>query len=257
MPTEEGQQSVSEPVQPEVAPVETTTAPQSQETEQTAPTETTEAPAEETQGEQATEEAPAEGLTPEEPELKPQSQNRFQKLANENRNLREQIRQLEQLKVKTADDFIEEGYDETAAEIQAVKEALAQRDAVDTVVNLNNAVNTDMERVLREYPQLDPSSKDFNKDLAVSIMQQYDRDAVAEYDPETGIMISTNQYPYDYIKSKMDLISAARAQAQVEAQRNVEHMVAHADTPSASAPSGPVGEETLEQMRERLGGVTF
>lgn len=206
---------------------------------------------------EVTAEAETDSTESAEETLKPKSENRFQKLANENRNLKEQIKQLEALQVPTEEDYIDSGMTQEQAEVAAIKASLQQRDAVDSVVHLNQSVENDLERTMREYPQLDPESKQFNEKLAASVMAQYDRDSGAEYDPNSGIMIRTSQLPYEYIKDKMELISMASAQAKVEAQKNVESMVANSDTPSSQAPSFDPKTETIEQMRERLASVTF
>jgi hypothetical protein len=242
------------PIEAVVDTVETTTDASSDVEQTTGSTEPAEEQATEDSNEAEATETDSNDVA-EEP-LKPKSENRFQKLANENRNLKEQIKQFEALQVPTEEDYIESGMTQEQAEVAAIKANLQQRDAVESIVHLNQSVESDLERTMREYPQLDPSSKQFNEKLAASVMAQYDRDSGAEYD-ESGIMVRTTQLPYEYIKDKMELISMASAQAKVEAQKNVESMVSAADTPSSTAPAYDPKTETLEQMRERLASVTF
>lgn len=110
-----------------------------------------------------------------------------------------------------------------------------------------------MVRIIHEYPQLDPKSPKFNKDLAVNLFAQYDRDSGAQY-TEDGITLSTNQLPHEYIKSKMDLIGIASRDAKVEAQRSVEKMVSVAETPAGSPPKD-AKEMTIEEMEAKFGIV--
>lgn len=239
--------------------VETTTETTSSEVEQTADTEvaTDNTETTETSGAAVEEQETDSQTAAETEELKPKSQNRFQQLANDNRHLREQIKELEDLQIPTQDDYIEQGMDETQAKLSVLEAKQQQRDAIDSVVYLNQSVDNDLANVMREFPVLDPSSKQFNEKLATSVMSQYDRDSGAEYD-KTGIMIRTAQLPYQYIKDKMDLVSMASAQAKVEAQKNVESMVSQADTPSSTAPvPTDSATESIDQMRERLGGLKF
>lgn len=235
--------------------VETTTD-TSSEVEQTAEETQADAPAEAEESTDSTAEAETDSVEENTEELKPKSQNRFQRLANENRELKDQVKQLESLKVPTEEDYIDSGMDATEAKLSALEANLQQRDAVESIVSLNHSVDSDLEQTMREYPQLDPQSKQFNEKLAASVMAQYDRDSGAEYD-KSGIMIRTSQLPYEYIKDKMNLVGMASAQAKVEAQKNVESMVAHADTPSSTAPTQDPKTETTEQMRERLAGIKF
>lgn len=235
--------------------VETTTDPSS-EVEQTAEETQADTEVEAEESTEETAEAETDSVEENTEELKPKSQNRFQRLANENRELKDHVKQLEALKVPTEEDYIDSGMDATEAKLSALEANLQQRDAVESIVNLNQSVESDLEQTMREYPQLDPQSKQFNEKLASSVMAQYDRDSGAEYD-QSGIMIRTSQLPYEYIKDKMNLVGMASAQAKVEAQKNVESMVAHADTPSSTAPTQDPKTETTEQMRERLAGIKF
>lgn len=190
-------------------------------------------------------------------ELKPKSQNRFQKLANENRGLRERVAELEQLAVPTEQDYIDGGYDGTEAKLNALEARIQQRDAVESITNLNHSVDSDMARILHEYPELDPSNTEkFNKDLAIDLFSQFDRDSGAQY-TQDGILLQTNQLPYQYIKDKMQLIEKASAKARVSAQKAVESMVASAETTSSAAPkvSKDAKDKSIEELEAELGIV--
>ena len=188
-------------------------------------------------------------------ELAPKSENRFQKLANENRQLRGQIAQLEQLQVPTEEDYLEGGYDPLEARVNAMAAERQQEKAIAQVEQLNSAYDQDMMRIIHEYPQLNPKSGEYNEALAQKLFAQYDVDSGSQY-TEDGIVLGTNQLPYSYIKDKMDLIGVASAQAKVAAQKNVEKMVAAAETPSSQAPVAQ-DDDSLEAMRERLSDVKF
>ena len=256
--------TVEEPVA--TGAVEPTTEATSSEAEQTAvepqdesTTAQEEAPSEKTVMADS-QEPETEGATPNETEgLKPKSQVRFQKLANENRVLKEELRQLKELQVPSKEDYIEDGDDELTASVKALEADRAQEKAVNQIVELNQFVDTDIEKAMREFPLLNPQSKEFNPSLAQSLMEQYDSDSGAQYVEQNGqqVMISTSQLPYEYIKSKMDLIGIVSANAKVQAQKNVESMVAQADTPMSTAPQTENQNETIEQMRDRLANVKF
>lgn len=252
---EEAVQDVS-PIESEVTQevaVEPTTETTPSEVEQTADEEVTEEATETSEEATETESDPVT----EETELAPKSQNRFQRLANENRDLKEKIKTMEELQVPTEQDYLDDGQDPVTAKLNAMDARLAQKDAVDSVIHLNQSIDNDLSRAFNEFPQLNPDSKNFNERLAKSIMDQYDRDSGAQYDGESGIMISTTQLPYTYIKDKMDLIGIASSQAKVEAQKNVESMVGHADISASTASTITPENETIDQMRDRLAGVKF
>lgn len=239
--------------------VEPTTETQSSEVEETsAETENAEEAPEESTDEQAEVTQETEATSEETTELKPKSENRFQRLANENRDLKERLKGIEALQVPSKEDYLEDGQDETQAEISALKAQFAQRDAIETVTSLNNSIDVDLANMKQEFPILDPKSKEYNAKFANSILSQYDADTGAQYDTETGLMLSTAQLPYQYVKNKMDLMNMAYSRASVDAQRNVESMVSQSDSATASVPTQKTaGEETVEEMRERLSGLKF
>lgn len=188
-------------------------------------------------------------------DLAPKSQNRFQKLANENRELKAKIAQLEEVAVPTEQDYLDGGYDATEAKLNALEARFQQQEAISKIADLNKDIDNDMVRIIHEYPALDPKSPEFNQDLAMNLFQQYDRDAGAKY-TDDGITLETNQLPYEYIKSKMDLIGLGTKKAQVQAQKNVENMVRQAETPTSTAPVSS-DDDSIEAMRERLASVKF
>lgn len=198
-----------------------------------------------------------------ETELSPKSQNRFQKLANEknrfeqeSRQLRERVSQLEQLQVPTEEDYLQGGYNPMEAKVNAMQAHMQQRDAIEKVERLNNAIDLDSIRIKHEFPQLDPTNKEeFNHELTKSLFSQYERDSGIQFTKD-GIVMGTNQLPYQYIKDKMDLIGIASANARVRAQKDVEKMVSAADAQGSRAPAVPQ-DNSLEAMRERLSDVKF
>lgn len=232
----------------EVTPVEQTTEVESSTNEQAAEQVTEEASEETEQGqadEQDTEATSEETLAP-------KSQNRFQKLANENRDLRAKIAELEQVQVPTEQDYLDGGYDPIEAKVNAMQAEMQRDRAVNEITSLNKDIDNDMARIIHEYPQLDPQSKQFNKDLAVKLFAQYDKDAGTKYS-DNGIVLETAQLPHEYIKNKMELIGIASQQAQVKAQKSVEKMVAASETPTGKVAPKATGQMTTKEMEESLG----
>jgi predicted RNase H-like nuclease (RuvC/YqgF family) len=233
----------------DVTPVEQTTEVESSTNEQAAEQVTEEA-SEETEQGQADE--PETEASDSEETLAPKSQNRFQKLANENRELRTKIAQLEQVQVPTEQDYLDGGYDPIEAKVNAMQAEMQRDRQVNEITNLNKDIDNDMARIIHEYPQLDPKSPQFNKNLAVKLFDQYDKDSGAQY-ADDGIVLAANQLPHEYIKNKMELIGIASQQAQVKAQKSVEKMVAASETPTGKVAPKATGEMSTREMEESLG----
>jgi hypothetical protein len=199
------------------------------------------------------EEAPEETLAP-------KSQNRFQKLANEkreladrNRLLEERLAELQEFAVPTEQDYIDGGYDPIEAKLNALQAEMSQTKEMSKVKSLNAAVENDMVRIVHEFPQLDPKNPEFKQDLAVTLFNQYDKDAATQY--ADGIVLKTNQLPYDYIKEKMELIGLASKGAKVAAQKSVEKMVSAAETPTGKVTPKATGEMSTKELEKSLGIV--
>lgn len=189
-------------------------------------------------------------------ELSPKSQNRFQKLANENRDLRAKLAELETLQVPSEQDYLDGGYDPVEAKVNALEASYNRDRQVDQIMQLNQVIDNDMNRIVADFPQLNPKSPEFNKDLALKLFNQYDQDADAEY-TEDGITLKTNQLPYQYIKDKMELVGLATAKAKVQAQKDVEQMVAAADTPSSKAPPATEAKDKSTKDLEKELGIVY
>jgi hypothetical protein len=239
----------------ETAPVEQTTEVESPTTEKAteevqedvATSDDTEAVETETSEETDVEEATEETLAP-------KSQNRFQKLANENRELKSRIAQLEEVSIPSEQDYLDGGYDATEAKLNVLEAKLQQREAIDNITSLNSAIDNDMVRIIHEYPHLDPKSPEFNKDLAVKLFEQYDKDSGAQY-ADGGIVLETKQLPFEYIKDKMALIGIASQDAKVSAQKSVEKMVAAAETPTGKVIPKAPADMTKAELEKSLGVV--
>ena len=257
--TQEDVQAV-EPVAEPTADVDSSTTEQTAEevTTEVATTEDTEAVETETAETEVTDEAPAESETEE--TLAPKSKNRFQKLANErkelaieNRDLKAKLAQLAELQVPTEQDYLDGGYEPIEAKVNAMQAQLNQRDSIEKINSLNMAIDNDMGRIIHEYPALDPNSPEFNKELAQTLFEQYDKDSGARY-AQDGTVLDTNQLPYEYINNKMKLVGLASKKAQVKAQQSVEKMVAQAETPTGSPPK-EAKEMTIAEMEAQYGIV--
>jgi len=235
------------------APVEPTTEVESPTTEQATEEVTNDAATSEDTEPVETETAETEDTDVSDETLAPKSKNRFQKLANENRELKSKIAQLEELAVPTEQDYLDGGYDATEAKLNALEARFQQQEAIARVADLNRDIDNDMVRIVHEYPQLDPKNPQFNKDLAINLFNQYDRDSGAKY-TEDGITLETNQLPYEYIKAKMELVGIASRNAKVEAQKSVEKMVSVAETPAGSPPK-EAKDMTIEEMEAAYGIV--
>jgi len=223
--------------------------------------------------EQSTEESSADDTkTEEQPEqgdkpLTTKSENRFQKLANENRELKEQLQRLnsQETQVAAEQQLLQEVNPETGeyytpqeAERIARAQALEQSQRVIAQERYNLQVQQNQEaigseaRQIMELPIFNPNAKEFSPQLTAqfedilsenTLYQAQDGNMYtakqlmqAGVDLNTqAVLVGSNISPLKLAKLIADSTQANQAKIQAEAQRSTERMLANADVPAGSS----------------------
>lgn len=197
--------------------------------------------------------------------LAPKSENRFQKLANENRELKERLDALSAKEAQVASeqellgevnpetgDYYTISEAERAARIQAneqIQSQLAQQ-RYDLEVQQNQiTIANEANQALSEFPELDSSSDKYDAEIA----QEYDaalRQALI-LDENTGQPIGAYMSPYQLAKSIAGPAQRAAAKAeaigQANAQKATEKMLANVDNGGNGTPVKPSNKD-IENM---------
>lgn len=192
--------------------------------------------------------------------LAPKSENRFQKLANENRELKERLERLQtqESQVATEQELLNEVNPETGdyytpmeaeriARQQAL-EAQAQSTAQERyqleVMNNQMTIRSEAEKALTDFPMFDQQSPNYKPELAAQADQLLGQSLIFN---EQGVLVGSNLSPYQIYKTVADAAQANSAQARAEAQKATEKMLANADSPGgASNASKPKVDPDLE-----------
>lgn len=218
------------------------TTPADSSTEETKSPEVAEETPEETETE-ATEDSdePTESEetdTEEKPRAKNNAQDRIRNLANENRQLRQQMEQLnaQVYQPQTADDLVNEGLSETDAKVESLRQEVEIERFNRQVTELNYGLEAEAKEVLRDFPVFNPDSDQYNGQLASQVQQLYQQTAGLQTDPNTGLVISANVLPYNFYKTFADAINVTAQENQIKGQKATEKMLASVDTPSSAAP---------------------
>jgi hypothetical protein len=208
-----------------------------------------EEPAEEKEEEPA-EEEPAEDSEDESPDAPKteKAKNRFQQLANENntlsmenRALRDQIRTLvkDQYPTQTAEEIMEQDdtVDEDKAEILALKQRVEASDFSNHVVELNANINVDATTVLREYPEFDPNSDQYDKEFAEQTREGYFKRARVAFDETNTYIISAEEPLYEYYKEMAEIRRKAIDAGRTKGQQSKADMLSRVDSRPAAKPA--------------------
>ncbi len=214
--------------------------------------------------------------------LSPKSENRFQTLANRNRELEAQLAQLTQREsqVATEQDLInqinpETGEYYTALDAERIARYQAnesqqqtiaqQRQELQVQQSVNN-LTSEATKIVTDFPMFDETSKEYNPDVAAQAEALLGENlirstTIPEIDPKTGQptglgqIIGSNISPYKLYKTIADSARAYGVKAQVSAQRATEKMLANADV-TGGAPQKSSGDP-LEDMFDKIKDYKF
>jgi hypothetical protein len=236
---------------------------------------------EEPKADETKEESEQPGDKPEgEQPLTEKSQNRFQQLANDNRELRKQIEELQakQAQFATEQDLLNEVNPETGdyytpQEIERIswaqqREKLNERtgqELYDLQVRQNQqAISSEAQQVVSEIPLLNPESKDYvpevgeqyanllNDNLVYQTAdgQQVNRSTLLAngVNPDTqATLVGYYTSPFKIAQTLSVAYQTAQKRGetvgQAKAQKATAKMLANADAPSSAGPVSKPGEE--------------
>lgn len=214
-----------------VAPAETKEEPEAEEPE--APEETQDTQAEE------------QPLGEEKP-LSTKAENRFQKLANENRALREQIEQLnaQVYAPQTVEELVDEGLTPEMAEVRALKQELELQAYNNRVVEAQTALSEESAQVMQDFPIFNPDSPEFDADIAAAAAQSLQASLIQ--DPNTGQIIGSHLSPYQIYKPIYDAYRKSRLEGQLKGQKATAQMLSAVDATPSATPKEPKKDPLLE-----------
>lgn len=220
-------------------PVEQQTTADDSSTEETKEAETTE---EETEGEQETEEQSDEEQADEtdngESKAKNSAQNRIRSLANENRALKQQVEQMNAqfYQPQTVEQLQQNGMDETQAQLEAMRQEQLIEKANNHITALNSDINMESIQVTHDFPVFDPDSKEYDKDFAKMVADEWVAVSGLTTDQNTGFITQARVLPYDFYKSFAKAREIGMRQGAIRGQKSAEKTANAADiTPIASS----------------------
>lgn len=195
----------------------------------------------------------------EEKPLAEKSVNRFQKLANENRQLREANEQLiaQIYSAQTPEELVDEGESEAMAEIKSLKQQREIDKYVQQVTDGQTYVENESQAVLDDFDGMfNPESPNYKANIAVQAARQVEplliRDNnIPEIDPDgqptgKGVVIGARSSIYDLYQTLAEAAQASSVEGQIKGQKATEKMLASADAPTSAAPPKEKKDPILE-----------
>lgn len=186
--------------------------------------------------------------------VSPKAENRFQKLANENRELKERLANLKlrEAQLATEQDLLNEINPETnelytpqeverlafqRSREQQLQQVSQERYEAEVQENIQK-INDESLQVVQEFPLFNKESSEFREDLAVAAAEVLN-EALAYDDNEQ--LIGSNVSPYKLYKLAATAyqagVEASAVPNQIKGQKAAEQMLAAADNPSSAKPT--------------------
>lgn len=205
-----------------------------------------ETPVEEQNESQADETQAEEQPQGEEKPLSEKAENRFQKLANENRELKAYIEQLhaQVYQPQTAEELMDEGLSPELAEVRALKQQLEVQSYNNRVIEAISSLESESARVLHDFPIFDPTSPDYQEDLALAASESLQASLIR--DPNTGQIIGSHLSPQQIYKPIADAYEKSRVKGQIQGQKATEKMLASVDSRGSVTPKQPKKDPLME-----------
>lgn len=176
---------------------------------------------------------------------------RIRQLANENRDLRQQIEQAtaQHYQAQTKDELIEQGLSEADARVEALEQRLEMDKFNAHVTQLNTALEAESQQVLRDFPMFDPQSDQYKPEIAEQVQNLYQKASGLKLDDKTGFYTEANVLPYDFYKTFANSYQISRSDGEVAGQKAAQKNYAAADMPSSTPPK-PTAKDPIVSIWE-------
>lgn len=169
-------------------------------------------------------------------ERKAQLNTEIRDLVATRNTLRDEVAKVnsEVYQAPTEQELIEEGMSPSDAKVEALERRLELRDYNDSVAEAQLTLESESERVLKDFPIFNPESEDFDKDLAAEVAEIMQSNLVL--DPNTGQVRGSNVSTYKLYKTFATAAQSSATQGRIKGQQDTEKMLANADPSSNAAP---------------------
>lgn len=208
----------------------------------------------ETEAEDKTE---AEETEVDDSDLKEKTQKRVRNLLSEKRELESRVLALEAERNQphTQDEYVEAGYDETAAELRALKDELRVERESRQIAQLNSDMIQGGAEAEKNYPVYDEASPEYDKEFVEQVGNAYRRQANITLDPKNEYVVRADIPIYDFYKQAAEWRAHGQELGRKAGAQDSAKQYASAEQPPTARPSTTSSEKT-EPIDLLLQGLT-
>jgi len=177
------------------------------------------------------------------------------RIAERNRTRQEVAQQLDSVYgPKTAEQLEDEGLEPQQAQIQALREEMAYERQRSTIAELNAGMQSDAVNAMNDFPVFNEKSPDYDPEFTAMVQQQYQVAARLQTD-DNGIILNAEVPLYDYYQSMNKIYNRGSSKGSSQGQAEAMQMLSRTEDATGGSSSSRRGEETLEEMGERLADI--
>lgn len=162
---------------------------------------------------------------------------------------------------KTKDEFVEEGFDEHKAEIEALRQEVQFDKTRTYLAELNSGLKVDAQQVLSDFSIFDEKSPDYDAEFAQKTQERYERIARLEktkLDDGSEIVTRAEEPLYDFFAEEVANYNRGKEQGQTAGQKDTLKMMSRSESPQNNTKPNTdksADEMTIEEMEAKYGVV--
>ena len=123
-------------------------------------------------------------------------------------------------------------YNPLEAKIKAMEQREQAREYNAQVADAQLTIQTEAQRALQDFPMFDEKSPEYDAAIASQVDALAERSLIR--DPNTGLIVGTNQSLYQLYKTVADANRAAITKGEIKGQAATEKMLSNADVKSSA-----------------------
>lgn len=156
---------------------------------------------------------------------------------------------------KTAEELVEEGYSDTQAQLEALRQEMTYKEERTRIAELNAGMQAEAVNIKADFPVFNPDSADYDPEFEKMVAESYQQTARLQLD-ENGIVINAEAKLYDYYQQMATIYGRGASKGQTQAQADAQAMMARTENPGGSS-STSKGSDSLADLEERLGDMVI
>ena len=157
---------------------------------------------------------------------------------------------------KTKEQLVKEGLTPEQAEVQSLREEVAFNTRKTEIAELNANLQMQAVNVTNDFPMFNPKSPDYDEDFTKQVQEAYTVAARLQAD-ENGIVLNAEVPLYDFYQRMAGIYSRGATKGSQQGKADMADMMSKTEPVGGSSSAGIKGEESLEEMEERLGDVAI